>query len=455
MRSSVSKPTPNGEAAIDAAEVDGGIVFFPAGLYRCADLLTVSASGVVIRGEGPALSRVYFTRFEGPEGIRHLTFAGKTVGGTERLLVADGQPRDITVAVEDATGLAPGDDVAVGHVITDEFVAEHGMTGTWQVFNGKWQVLARREVVAVDTSADPHLVTLDVPLRSPLLLRDNASLRPDGGYLSEVGVEHLGLANAIAWDDAWSNERIHVLSLRRCKDAWVRDVASFPSPAAPTEGPGAGAHLQSGGIHVAEAKRVTVTDCVMEEVQNRGGGGCGYLFEIQISNEILTTGCVGRHGRHNFIQNFGFGVSGCVWSKCLSEQGEAINIPEYPEFVMTGYSEFHHSLATANLIEDCVFHDGWKAVNRGAESSGAGHTATEDVFWNLSGSGLLVSRQWSTGYVIGTAPELEVITALDDGPFSEEASGTEPEDWVEGVGVGAWLEPASLYEDQLARRLSH
>ena len=40
------------------------------------------------------------------------------------------------VEVADPGSLAPGDDVAVGFVITPEFIDEHGMTGTWMAFNG-------------------------------------------------------------------------------------------------------------------------------------------------------------------------------------------------------------------------------------------------------------------------------------------------------------------------------
>ena len=75
---------------------------------------------------------------------------------------------------------------------------------------------------------------------------------------------------------------------------------------------------------------------------------------------------------------------------------------------LVGYSEFHHSLATANLIDSSIFHDGFSIINRGSYSSGAGHTGTENVFWNTSGTGLLRSQQYGWGYVIGTSLALEV-----------------------------------------------
>ena len=57
---------------------------------------------------------------------------------------------------------------------------------------------------------------------------------------------------------------------------------------------------------------------------------------------------------------------------------------------------------------------------------------------------------YGLGYVLGTAPDVTVATRI----ILPNSLGTEPEDYVEGAGTGAWLEPSSLYEDQRARRLA-
>ena len=88
-------------------------------------------------------------------------------------------------------------------------------------------------------------------------------------------------------------------------------------------------------------------------------------------------------------------------------------------------------------------------MNRGNESSGAGHSATQNVLWNTGGGGLARSAQYGWGYVIGTEPSLSVDTS----PFGGAASGTDPEDWTEGIDAAETLVPSSLYDDQLNRRL--
>lgn len=437
------------QSAITAAEsAGGGVVYIPEGLYQLAGALTVSASNVVLRGAGPEASRLYFTKDTGLDNAAHITLRGDLANDLEIALSTGAESRALELEVSDALDLDVGDDIAVGFVITPEFIDEHGMTGTWEAFNGTWQPFFYRAVKAIDRSAKPHRVTIDVPLRYPVKMRDKASLRRTTGYLREVGVERLGLSNATTWDAAWSGTQVHVLDLVGVDNAWVREVSSFASPAGPKAGSGVGAHLQSSGILVLNAKRVTVSDTKMGYAMNRGGGGNGYLFEMRQSSEILFRDCEGTAGRHNFIQNWGFGTTGSVWLRVKSAEGRAL-IEKDSKVGTTGYSEFHHSLATANLIDASTFDDGVSIVNRGLESTGAGHTGTQNVFWGARGVGVLRSLQFGVGYVIGT-DGLEVITSSETlliGP------GTAPDDFVEGVGAANTLVPASLYEDQRKRRL--
>lgn len=432
------------QAAIDAAaKAKGGTVLLPAGLYRCDGLLQVTQSGVVIRGAGPMQTKLEFTRAKDLSDTTNLNFRGAVKEGKDLPLARDGEKGSFDVFLADSGALAPGDDVAVGWTITDAFVADHGMTGVWKSFNGKWRPFFRRTVRAIDRRASPARVTLDVPLRYPARTRDGASVRVETGYLKEVGVEGIAVTNAVAPDGAWASVRAHVIGFDGVKDAWMRDVKSFASPLPEAQG----AHLQNCGVIVAASKRVTIADSTLAKAQNRGPSGCGYLFEITRSSEILIRDCDGVEGRHNFIQNWDFGTSGCVFLRVRSRGGVSLISKAVP-LGMPGLCEYHHSLAMANLVDGATLDDGWYAGNRGAESSGAGWSATDDAFWNCRGRGMLASWQYGVGFVIGTQG-LNVMTGMS-GPY---AAGSEPEDFTEGIGAGAGLEPASLYEDQLARRM--
>lgn len=439
------------QQAIDAAvSAGGGIVYLPAGTYRCDGTLSISASRIVLRGEGETATFVYFTSVPPGAGTGHITFRGTVTRSGETLLAEDGQSRSFEVRVEDASGFTVGDDVAVGWVITDEFIAEHGMTGTWVSFNGQWKPFFRREIVAIDLMSSPNTITLDVPLRYPAKLRDGASIRREEGYLEECGVETIALSNAVEKTDAWSQNQIHVLGMDGLKDSFIYGVASFQSPTAndTTE-----KHLQSSGLRVSGSKRVTVSNCRMEKAQNRGDGGNGYLYEVRYSNEILYRDCIARDGRHNFIQNWDFGATGVVWLRCESTGSTAVTLFGSAEIPVRAYSEYHHSLSMACLVDSCVFGDGWATGNRGDWSSGAGHTATETALWNTKGleQARIRSFNYGHGYVIGTEA-IEVYVEADP-TLGGLHLGTAPNDFTEFIDGAKYLRPQSLYESQRNKRL--
>lgn len=425
------------QAALEAASLDGGVVLLSAGDWRLDGTLSLRGSGVVLRGEGAEQTRLRFTRTFGLDLTSELQVGALPRVEGEWPLRTDVAPRarSVVIASGDAGVLLVGEHVALGQVITDDFIAAHGMTGVWKAFNGTWQPFEWREVVSV---ASDGTVTLDVPVRSELLLRDGASLRRVTGLLHDVGIEDLSFTNAIEPGSAYAMNQVHVLGLSGVVDGFVRRVKSF----------GTGeAHVQSGGVLVLQSSRVTVSDVELGRAQHRGSGGNGYLFEVRQSSDVLFRDCVAHDGRHNFIQNWGFGTTGVVWLRVTSTGGFAEVTPGSP-LGGVGYSEFHHSLATANLIDSSRFDDGFSIVNRGQESTGAGQTGTQNILWNLRGAGLIRSMQWGWGAVIGTT---NVSVALDEVFIG---TGSKPLDLLEGLDAGATLEPQSLYEAQLRKRLA-
>jgi len=219
----------------------------------------------------------------------------------------------------------------------------------------------------------------------------------------------------------------------------MRNVKSFVSP----DPQAAGAHIQSWGLLIENCNRMTVSGCRIERAQHHGVGGNGYNFQVSRSNEILFADCVAATGRHNFIQNWDFGTTGCVWLRCRTSGGTN-------QLTLTSVSEYHHSLSMACLVDSCVLDDGWQGGNRRTESSGAGHSVTQSAYWNVTGSGYVGSWNYGWGYVIGTGPALGVRT--ESSALNYE-SGTEPIDFTEGIAEAASLHPQSIYDDQLARRL--
>jgi hypothetical protein len=439
-------------AAIKAVgDAGGGVVYVPDGEYLISSPITITASQVVIQGQSRQNTRIFFAKI--PNSQAGFIFRGGASPADGRVaLVADGAPRSKQIQVADATGFPVGSDVLVDFIITQAFIDEHQMGGIWDTGSnsalGARKVFFRRTVVAVDTSSTPHRITLDVPLRYPTKVRDDASIRLDTGALRECGVEHLSVNNVASASDAAANPRAHAIWFQHVQDSFVRDVGSYSSTLAaePTH------HLQSGGVYIVESKRMTVADSAMEHAQNHGDGGAGYAFESSLSNDILFRDNVASDVRHAFIQNWDFGSNGLVFLRCSASNDTAVNNP----LTIPGTSEFHHRLAMANLYDSTHDSSGFNAFNRGTESSNSGHSSTQNVFWNVSGDGassLLRSYQFGVGYVIGTTSITTRLVPDVIDQFLGYASHTGPVDYLEGSGQGATLQPSSLFEDQLTRRL--
>jgi hypothetical protein len=439
-------------AAIAAVQsAGGGVVYVPDGEYLLSSPVTITASGVVIQGQSRAKTRLYFATI--PNSQAGFLFKGKaSPTGGQVALAADGVPRSKEVLVGDATGFAVGADVLVDFVITQAFIDEHGMGGLWDTGAnsalGLRKVFFRRTVVAVDTSSQPHRITLDVPLRYPAKVRDSAAIRLDSGALTECGVEHLSMNTVATASVAAANPRSHAIWFQHVQDAFVRDVGSYASPLAAEQTH----HLQSGGVYVVESKRVTVAASAMEHAQNHGDNGAGYAFESSLSNEILFREDVASDVRHAFIQNWDFGSNGLVFLRCTASGDTAVNTP----FTVPGTSEFHHRLAMANLYDSTHDSSGFNAYNRQTDSSNSGHSSTQNVFWNISGDGpnsVLKSYQFGVGYIVGTTLITPRLTPDAIDQFFGYAAKTDPLDYLEGQDQGATLQPPSLFDDQLARRL--
>ncbi|WP_236607782.1 hypothetical protein [Sandaracinus amylolyticus] len=157
-----------------------------------------------------------------------------------------------------------------------------------------------------------------------------------------------------------------------------------------------------------------------------------------------------EHARHGFIVN----------------QAASGNVLLRARVIDSRYSDdAHRFLANANLYDGVELDRGWlQAVNRGTTSTGAGFTATQHVFWrtrvianHASSDGCAVeSAQWGLGYLIGSSAADGADARLCPESFSNRTWAAldqgDPEDFVEGEGMGETLHPVSLFAEQLALR---
>ena len=449
---------------------NGTIISIAAGHYvLTSSLATIQHSGVVLRGAGAGST---FLEFQGSLAgdQSSIRFSGSSTAATSNAnwnIIESFHENDRTLSLTSESGLAVGDEIEVGWTNTSAFRAAHhpvSSTSEWTNFNaGSWVSFFRRKVVAIDSSK--HRIVVDIPLRytvdittgwgsgvSPAVRRLGAT---SSSYITECGVESLSIANAVAWNTAWSSDQNSAIRFDKAENCWVSNVESY------NPGTQGNYHLQSDGIRLEGSRLMTIQHTKMQWAQNRSGAGNGYLFDLGTGNhDNLLSDLTATNGRHGFIVNsYSFGTSGNVLTQVTTEASGEYNTssPAIPASSYTAWSksgsDFHNALTMANLVERANINDGFFCKDRGTLSGGAGNTCTQNTFWNDSGSGTgdrrLRSWQFQTGYVIGTTNLNTIIS--DDG--SGGYANTAPNDYTEMLNLTGAISPVSLYAEQRARRL--
>jgi len=445
------------QAALDAAvAAGGGVVYLPAGTYRIHPqgeskvALRIKGSGVVLRGAGADKTFLFNDVTEMREKVVLLVepepamdWRAEGAGVPFSPLAKDLPNQATEVIVQDVSPFAPGDLIVLRSDLTQRFIDSVEMTGKWQPAGAgspNRTLMFCRRVVAVKPEANS--LTLDVPVRYPLLVADLARVvKIPGKLISECGLEDFSIGmrqhpgtgleendymtqGTLAYD-VHASRAIQVVNAENC---WLRGIKTYAPP-----GNDPTVHILSNTLYLQRSRFVTVTGCDFKFTQYQGGGGNGYHYTMQ-GQENLLIDCVAEHGRHNY--DFGtMAASGNVISRCRAIDGKL-------------GSDFHMFLSMANLL-DSITCDGDFLEARYYRPWGGnpihGVTTTQSVFWNTNGLRywrgkpcLVWSQQVGDGYVIGTRGPCPLVYT---------------DDFVEGVGKGDGLQPSSLYADQLARRL--
>ena len=454
--------------AIYAAEAaGGGVVNLPAGTFSVSllsgttEVLRVRGSGVVIRGAGSGNTRLVNTSTDmrGHAIVRFLPVGHSF--GTPVSVAQDLTTPTTRIPVANASEFAQGDFVQMEWDFTDEWIQEHGQTEWWNEIDGV-PAAARyqREVMAVNTSE--NWIEVDVPTRYTMKTRDNARVMKLNGRMHDSGIEGISIGNVQHEGTGFGEEDyntpgtaaydVHssfVIDFQRCFDSWATNVKSFQP-----EGNTSTAHMLSNGIRFYKSFRMTAQDCVMERPQYGGGGGNGYMYRATLVNDSLIQDCLAEFSRHGFVVSHA-GTSGNVFQHCedrISNHATG-DTGSYTTGGGDG-SDNHMHFSHSNLWDDCHAEDSfWEAIHRG-HTDNHGLTTAHGVYWNTSGSGaqyptkLVVTEQGDYGYVIGTSGSVDTVVNLN--PASHNTGSW---DHVEGEGLGEWLFPRSLYEDQLRLRL--
>ncbi len=237
------------QQALDAVGQSApGAVLLGPGTYELAGTLSISTSGVVLRGSGSGAGGTVIKltgdphRFLQIRGTGKWEAAGRHVDVTDPYVPSGAQ----SFHVKEPAAFRAGDTILVDHPVTAAWIHFMGMDTL--VRDGKAQTWIKAgtsiRTDRVIQAIDGNQITLDAPLSDSL---DSAYFDPPGativkysfpGRISEVGVESLRV-EAPSLDVPITSGQFTVLQMDAVIDGWARDIDVQETQNGVTIGPAA------------------------------------------------------------------------------------------------------------------------------------------------------------------------------------------------------------------------
>jgi len=441
-----------------------GSVLLKKGLYTVAKPLEISASGVVLRGEGQgndgtilyANSRTQYT-------VITLSGSGtrQEEEGTRRRVIDDYVPVGSQhVLVNDASGYNPGDEIVLHVQKQQSWIDELEMGAEDRFF-----INSIRNPIAWTTSAyqyhyektvtatDGGCVYFDVPIVDSLnqeydvtdIYKMSWPTRIEKSAVEDLRIESY-FDPAVSetrpngwWSHSDLNHATTGISVNNAVNSWVKNVTSvFMSGASVSIGTG--------------AKCVTVEECEFLDGVSPILGGYRSSFTIS-GQQNLVMDCYSFKSRHDFS---------------VGQRAPGPNVFTRSEAEHTySSSETHQRWATGVLFDNIKSQgpgSGLAAVNRGDAGTGHGWTGAQVVFWNCNTPLILAMKPpTAQNFVIGAGgihcsePGRDLSGGADWTNAQSQSNFTY--DGVFAVGDAHFeqlddlAQPLSLYERQMKERV--
>jgi hypothetical protein len=442
-----------------------GALLLKKGFWKIKKMLTMSYSGVVLRGEGDGADGTVLLWNENKVWVPlMLTVAAKgwparntQVGkldqpyvpvGATRFKFKEEAERDAKTLVVKSSikGLKAGDSVTIFRPDSPEWVKDIGMDiYNWTKWTNRWHF--DRKVISCENGE----LVFDIPLTQSLDQKYGGAvifLTAPQNRIRECGIERIrfdtifdasmvqnkGAVNEFPCDERHPGTAI---SFSKIEDGWLRDCTAI--------------HMTHGLVGLG-GHRMTVQDCKSLDPASLIGGARRYAYVIGGTCNLIQR-CYSRNGRHDYMTQGGvIGPNAVV--DCSAESAHDA-------------SENHQGWAMGTLFDNVRVTGpgaGLIAANRGRWGNGHGWSGNTTVFWNCA-SPVIFALQPPLGqnFMIGCSdPKLfDPVHAL--GRIKNQNNASKRQDQVvvgEALQGTAWKEypnervtPRSLYYAQLQARL--
>jgi hypothetical protein len=423
------------QAAIDAVSAlpasNGlrGAVLLGPGKFAVKSTLSITTSGVVLRGSGSGATGTVLALSGAPRAAISIQGKGswQTVGKGATITDAYVPSGATSFHVDSAAGLQIGDHVLVDRPVTAAWIKFMGMdklvrNGMPETWIGAGTIIHTDRTIAAISG---NQITLDVPLSDSYdaqYTKPGVEITPYtfDGRIEQVGLESMRIV-APAASVPISDPIFSVLDMNAVIDGWVKDVVADES----TNGFSIG----------ATSKRITVEDAVFNRVTPIDGSA-GYPFSYAITG---TQTLVMRSSTH----------ADKVYSYATMARVSGPNV--LLDFKGTGNwtrIEPHQRWATGLLLDGVDSPGGSiNLIDRGYLGSGHGWTIGFAVAWNGVAMDLTVQQPpGAQNWAIGASGALKTQAEAGKADTTPMPSGI-----TESIGKA--VAPRSLYLAQLCERL--
>jgi hypothetical protein len=425
------------QAALDAVAkmplASGGLrgaVLLTAGTFQLSGSLSITASGVVLRGSGSGAGGTVLDVTGSPRMVLSVSGTGSWTTGTATQVTDTYVPSgSTTLHVASTSALKVGSNVLIERPVTQAWVDFMGMND--MVRDGKLETwigvgsTANEDRTVTEIVGDA--ITLDMPVSDSF---DGKYTSPPGvsvapykfsGRIEQVGIESLHLV-APQQTVPIDQPIFGILQLTAVMNAWVRDVVAD--------------EFTNGMVIDGSSKWVTLEDSTVERTAPIDGDA-GYPFDYSVDGTgSLVQRCVAS-GNNVFSYATQDRASGPNVVLNLTVKGTPINLQP------------HQRWATGLLLDGISTPTGGIGLmNRGWDGSGHGWAIGFGVLWNGMASDLLIQQPpGAQNWAIGSTGTLQHAAA----PGSAAGAAALPEGIIDSPAIA--VTPRSLYLQQLCERL--
>ncbi len=410
-----------------------GVVFLNAGEYQLTSTLTISASGVVLKGAGASPATGTRLRATDPRQYTLIQVSGSgsraAVSGTTRNFVQTLVPAGARAfQVDSTTGLAVGHTVIVkrpspANWITDINMDLLGPGSGGDASDIPWAADSKNlNFDRVITRIEGKWITVDAPL--PQTFESKYGGGQIWRYTWTGRIEQVGIEDLYGFSDyASATDEAHAwtfIELDALQNGWVRNItAQYFGYSAVLTGTG--------------SKWITVADSQCLDPISIITGSRRYSFNNDDAEQCLFLNDYAREGRHDFV--FGSLVRGPnAFVHCTAENTYADSGP-------------HHRWTVGALFDGISELDGEINIqNRGNLGTGHGWAGAYSAVWNSKAADFRVrnppgARNWLVGSVGAILASSNPVGADPEGTYDSSGS------------TGLAVYPRSLYYGQFQQRM--